>query len=168
MYEHEMQADAIVPVQPDPLMLAQALGVTLFQMPWHQPAYLVGQIGPWRIVHGGVGLDRGYYSGTCLSVGSPALLRRNAAGGWDTWMSMSPYEVESQELACRYAYGHTVVMGLGMGWVAANIALNPAVTKVTVVERERVRCLMVCQARRRARLNWCKQMPLPGYQRSQM
>lgn len=121
-----MQADAIVPVQPDPLMLAQALGVTLFQMPWHQPAYLVGQIGPWRIVHGGIGLDRGYYSGTCLSVGSPALLRRNAAGGWDTWMSMSPYEVESQELACRYAYGHTVVMGLGMGWVAANIALNPA------------------------------------------
>lgn len=29
-----------------------------------------------------------------------------------------------------------MVMGLGMGWVAANIALQPAVERVTVVERD--------------------------------
>ena len=53
---------------------------------------------------------------------------------WDTWMSLTPQEIESQELGCRNAFGHTVVMGLGMGWNAANIALNPRVSKVTIVE----------------------------------
>jgi len=51
-------------------------------------------------------------------------------------MSLSPHEIESQELGCRYAHGHTVVMGLGMGWAAINVALNPAVTLVTVIERD--------------------------------
>lgn len=51
-------------------------------------------------------------------------------------MSLSPFEIESQELACRHAHGDTVVMGLGMGWTAANMALQPAVRKVTVVERD--------------------------------
>ncbi|WP_049818875.1 O-methyltransferase [Geotalea uraniireducens] len=51
-------------------------------------------------------------------------------------MSLSPHEIESQELGCRYAHGHTVVMGLGMGWVAINMALSPAVSKVTVIERD--------------------------------
>ena len=30
-----------------------------------------------------------------------------------------------------------MVLGLGMGWCAANVALNPAVERVTVVERDR-------------------------------
>lgn len=34
----------------------------------------------------------------------------------------------------RYAFGHTVVMGLGMGWIAINAALNPSVSRVTVIE----------------------------------
>ena len=33
--------------------------------------------------------------------------------------------------------GHVVVMGLGMGWAAANAALHPAVSQVTVVEFDR-------------------------------
>lgn len=47
---------------------------------------------------------------------------------------MTPMEIEGQELGCRHAIGHVVVMGLGMGWAAVNAALNPAVTRVTVVE----------------------------------
>lgn len=117
-------------------MLAQALGVPVFETPWHMPHYQLGEQGAWRLLHGGMGLDRGYYSGGCVYGGTTALLRKNAQGGWDTWMSLSPFEIESQELACRHARGHTVVMGLGMGWVTANIALNPAVERVTVVERD--------------------------------
>jgi hypothetical protein len=49
-------------------------------------------------------------------------------------MSLTPHEIESQEIGCRFAFGHTVIMGLGMGWAAANIALNSKVTRVTVVE----------------------------------
>lgn len=117
-------------------VLAQALGVPVFQTPWHMPQYELGEQGAWRLLRGGMGLDRGYYSGSCVYAGSTALLRQNAQGGWDTWMSLSPFEIESQELACRHAHGHTVVMGLGMGWVTANIALNPSVERVTVVERD--------------------------------
>jgi len=47
---------------------------------------------------------------------------------------MTPMEIESQELGCRAEIGHTVVMGLGMGWATANAALRPEVTAVTVVE----------------------------------
>ncbi|WP_313331694.1 hypothetical protein [Comamonas sp.] len=117
-------------------VLAQALGVPVFETSWHMPQYQLGEHGAWRLLHGGMGLDRGYYSGACINGGTTALLRKNAQGGWDTWMSLSPFEIESQELACRHARGHTVVMGLGMGWVTANIALNPAVQRVTVVERD--------------------------------
>ena len=122
--------------QPSAQWLSQMLGVPVFESPWHMPLYPEGAVGPWRIVRGAAGLDRGYYSGACVTTGNTVLLRANDAGGWDTWMSLSPYEIESQELACRHAVGHTVVMGLGMGWVAANVALNPAVSKVTVVERD--------------------------------
>lgn len=117
-------------------VLAQALGVAVFETPWHMPQYQLGEQGAWRLLRGGMGLDRGYYSGACIYGGTTALLRKNAEGGWDTWMSLSPFEIESQELACRHALGHTVVMGLGMGWVTANMALNPAVERVTVVERD--------------------------------
>lgn len=122
--------------EPEAGALAQALGVPLFESPWHMPRYPEGAVGPWQIRHGGVGLDRGYYSGACVTSGAMALLRQNGQGGWETWMSLSPFEIESQELACRHAQGHTVVMGLGMGWVAANVALQPSVSRVTVVERD--------------------------------
>jgi hypothetical protein len=52
------------------------------------------------------------------------------------WMSIVPMEVESQEIGIAAARGHTVVLGLGMGWCAANVALNPAVGRVTIVERD--------------------------------
>ncbi|PWC55627.1 hypothetical protein [Azospirillum sp. TSO22-1] len=65
-----------------------------------------------------------------------AVLLRQGSKGMDTWMSMTPFETESQEIGCRLATGHTVVMGMGMGWAAANAALRPAVSRVTIVERD--------------------------------
>jgi hypothetical protein len=66
----------------------------------------------------------------------PVLMRRNPQnpGAWETWMSLSPHEIESQEPGCLYANGHTVIMGLGMGWIALSAALNPSVKKVTIIE----------------------------------
>jgi hypothetical protein len=118
-----------------PEQLAAALGVPLFSTDLYVPAYRAGDVGPWRITHEGFGLDRGYYSGHWAVHGMPVLLRsRGDPPVWESWMSLSPHELESQEFGCRRAFGYTVVMGLGLGWVAVNVALNPAVDRVTVVE----------------------------------
>lgn len=105
------------------------------------PTYREGEIGDWKIDRGGQLVhDWGYHTGPCLVEMLPSLARKvkskqNADSDcWETWMSLTPHEIESQELGCRFAFGHTVIMGLGMGWMAANVALNPNVTKVTVVE----------------------------------
>lgn len=118
--------------------LVAALGAPLFSTAFYVPPYRETSAGRWKLTRGGFGLDRGYYSGLWTVQGTPVLLRRTdgAEQSWETWMSLSPHEIESQELGCRYAKGHAVVMGLGMGWVAINMALNPAVHRVTVIERD--------------------------------
>jgi ribosomal protein S18 acetylase RimI-like enzyme len=125
----------------DAAQLAATLGLTLFTTDLYLPGYRETRIGQWKLTRTGFCLDRGYYSGLCGVNGMPVLMRIGTGDGehrqdWETWMSLSPHEIESQELGCRYARGHTVVMGLGMGWVAINMALNPAVEKVTVIERD--------------------------------
>jgi hypothetical protein len=82
------------------------------------------------------GFDHGYYSSQWLIADMPLLMRRNRDNRelWETWMALTPHEIESQEPGCFCAQGHTVIMGLGMGWVAMNAALNPKVERVTVVE----------------------------------
>ncbi|MBI5381380.1 MAG: hypothetical protein HZA31_05725 [Opitutae bacterium] len=120
-----------------PTTLPGALGVEFFTTDLHMPQYRAGTAGTWCLRHSGFTLDRGYYSGLWAVQGMPALLRRrDPSAPWETWMSLSAHEIESQEFGCRYAAGATVVMGLGMGWIAANLALRPAVTRVTVVERD--------------------------------
>lgn len=116
--------------------LAQALGIPLFRTSLFMPRYPDGQWGEWRISHTGTVIVPGYYTPQWLVSGAPVLARRRPQhpDAWDTWMSLTPSEIESQEPACRYARGHTAVMGLGLGWIALNVALNPAVTRVTVVE----------------------------------
>lgn len=118
--------------------MASMLGVQMFSTDLYLPAYRRGAVGRWRLTRSGFSVDRGYYSGMWGVWGLPALLRDADGDGntWETWMSLSPLEIESQGIAPRYAYGHTVVMGLGMGWVAINIALNPAVQRVSVIERD--------------------------------
>lgn len=116
--------------------LAQALGVPLFRPPYFLPDYPEGEWGAWRIHRTGTCLDHGYYTRQWLISGMPVLLRRNPGNPdqWETWMSLTPHEIESQEAGLLCAAGHTVIMGLGMGWIAVNAALNPAVQRITVVE----------------------------------
>ncbi|ABK97691.1 hypothetical protein [Pelobacter propionicus] len=118
--------------------MAELLGLPLFRTPWFLPEYPEGEWGAWRISRTGIGIDHGYYSGCQVIAGTPVLLRRSPDDFelWEPWMSLTPHEIESQEPGCLCAHGHTVIMGLGMGWVALNAALNPAVAKVTVVERD--------------------------------
>jgi hypothetical protein len=88
----------------------------------------------WCLRHADMVLCLGYWSPPQLVMGMALLSRIDDAGQTHTWMSMSPMEIESQEIGCQHASGRVVVMGLGMGWAAANAALHPAVTQVTVVE----------------------------------
>jgi hypothetical protein len=99
------------------------------------PDYREGRWGPWslqvKLVHAG----RGYWGRLYGAARIPILMGPFEEGG-AAWMSIVPMEVESQEIGIASAHGHTVVLGLGMGWCAANVALNPAVDRVTVVERD--------------------------------
>ncbi|PWC32501.1 hypothetical protein [Azospirillum sp. TSO35-2] len=98
------------------------------------PTYRPCEIGRWRIQLAPTLLSAGYWSPTTVSTDMAALFRREADGEFRCWMSMTPMEMESQEIGVRAATGHTVVMGMGMGWAAVNAALRPEVTRVTVVE----------------------------------
>ena len=98
-----------------------------------RPQYVPFEGKRWKLTLADMVLCRGYWSPAQLVVGMAALLRREG-DGFRSWMSMTPMEIESQELGVRHAVGHVVVMGLGMGWAAANAALRPEVTRVTVVE----------------------------------
>lgn len=125
------------------LDIAAALGKTLWCTDSFIPQYRCGEVGPWKINPGGQLVnDWGYFSGRCLlemlpSLARKVVLKKDIDGdGWETWMSLTPHEIESQELGFRYSFGNMVIMGLGMGWIAANSALNSKVTKVTIVERD--------------------------------
>ncbi len=109
------------------------LDVPLFRTQLFLPNYKSVQKANWRITHMGLGFDHGYFTGTWVVENMPILSRRND-DRWESWMSICPHEIESQELCCKYAQGTIAVMGLGMGWVAINAALNPGVKKVFVVE----------------------------------
>jgi hypothetical protein len=99
------------------------------------PRYRAGAHGDWSMRVIFTAAARGYWGDSHATSGT-AILTGPVADGAATWMSIVPMEVESQEIGIAAARGHTAVLGLGMGWAAANIALNPAVTRVTVVERD--------------------------------
>ena len=87
--------------------------------------------GEWELRISSLGFVRGYWSEPSLAAGMAALVR-----GHDTWMSLTPFEYESQEIGIRFAHGHVLICGLGMGWAAAACAALPAVGAVTVVEKD--------------------------------
>jgi hypothetical protein len=110
-------------------------GAALYETDLFRPIYRPMQGARWRLVVAPLSISSGYWSGPQVITNMAVLVRDEGDGkGVRTWMSMTPMEIESQELGCRAAVGHTVVMGLGMGWAAANSALRPEVTSVTVVE----------------------------------
>src|SRR4051812_13789661 len=95
------------------------------------PVYRPATYGRWEVVIGGVGFAPGYWSAPVLVSGMAALLRDG-----ETWMSISPLEIESEEIGIRAGQGHVLLLGLGLGWAAAASASLPAVTRVTVIERD--------------------------------
>ncbi|MDN3578499.1 class I SAM-dependent methyltransferase [Chitinimonas viridis] len=117
-------------------LLAAALGAAAGQaVPLYQPRMWIPQFpdyqqDAWSVRQVPMLTMKGYWGSPYLVANTTMLMRH----GRESWMSVTPSELESQELGCRLAQGHTVVLGFGMGIAACNAALNPAVSKVTVVE----------------------------------
>lgn len=101
----------------------------LFTTDLFVPRYVPVASGDWQLSVGDLLLCPGYWSGPMVFDRFAALARDGA-----TWMSISPMELESQEIGIRAAHGHVLIAGLGMGWAAAATAMLPQVTRVTVVE----------------------------------
>lgn len=106
-----------------------------FATPLWIPRYRQGHCGPWTLRIVPALAARGYWGGLYRTVAAAML-----TGPFETtgaaWMSLVPMKIESQEIGIASARGHTLVLGLGMGWCAANVALSPRVERVTVVERD--------------------------------
>jgi hypothetical protein len=94
-----------------------------------------GRCGRWSVETMPGHPARGYWGGL-FQVGGAAALAGPHGDTGAAWMSLVPMEIESQEIGIAAARGHTAVLGLGMGWCAANVALKPEVERVTVVERD--------------------------------
>ena len=120
-------------IGPEAISPADLLGT--FETSLWLPRYRGGTWGEWSMSVVLLPAGRGYWGATYATLGS-AVLRGPTHNGDATWMSIVPMEVESQEIGIAAARGHTVILGLGMGWAAANVALNPNVDRVTVVERD--------------------------------
>lgn len=106
-----------------------------FATPLWLPRLREGTWGDWSLRVTPMHAARGYWGGIYRTAGTVLLMGPFEEDG-AAWMSIVPMEIESQEIGIAAAHGHTVVLGLGMGWCAANVALNPAVDRVTVVERD--------------------------------
>ncbi|MGE5518129.1 MAG: hypothetical protein ACM31D_20185 [Bacteroidota bacterium] len=107
----------------------QIPGLPQFHTDLFIPTYAPAQMGDWEVRLADYVLTSGYWSSLVGVSGMAALVRNGNA-----WMSMTPMELESQEIGVRLAHGHVVIFGMGMGWSAAVSALREQVTSVTVVE----------------------------------
>jgi hypothetical protein len=67
----------------------------------------------------------------------PRVLERGKRGPLTLWMSYTPQEVLSQRPGLRKAKKHTIIAGLGMGWLLVRVLQKKTVKKVTLVERSR-------------------------------
>jgi hypothetical protein len=95
------------------------------------PVYRPMKQGDWELRILPMSMAPGYWSGSVPLENMAVLVR-----GGSSWMSMTPLDMESQEIGIRYARGHVLIFGLGMGWSAAASACLAGVTRVTVVERD--------------------------------
>lgn len=103
-----------------------------------EPADIVASLyrpmerGDWIVRRWGDNIPlRGYWSPARPVSGVISLDR-----GSDTWMSLMPVEIESQQIGVDCASGHVAMFGLGLGWATALCALKDEVEAVTVVERD--------------------------------
>ncbi len=98
-----------------------------------QPTYPTAKFGDWEFKNIVTGGDRGYW-GELHGMRTLAILMGPSIEGRSSWMSMAAVEMQSQEIGIRAAHGTVVVLGLGMGWAAINMALRDQVEQVTVVD----------------------------------
>ena len=54
-----------------------------------------------------------------------------------TWMSVTPFEIHTMEPILKTLKGKVVALGLGLGYFAFMAALNPSVTHITVIEKDK-------------------------------
>jgi hypothetical protein len=99
------------------------------------PRLREGACAGWSLSLAPAHAARGYWGRLYAITGMPLLMGPFEADA-AAWMSIVPMEVESQEIGIASAHGHTAVLGLGMGWCAANVALRDEVELVTIVERD--------------------------------
>ncbi len=103
----------------------------------HFPNYRPASAGPWTLRTATLAGSRGYWGELTGPAVNVPILVGPGGGGPHSWMSTLPSETESQEIGLHAAHGHTVVCGLGMGWLAANLALREQVDRVSVIERDK-------------------------------
>jgi hypothetical protein len=106
-------------------------GLARFETDLFVPRYRPARAGAWELRVAAMAIMPGYWSGPVLVERMAVLLR-----GGEAWMSITPFELESQGLGVREARGHVLIFGLGLGWAACAAAALPGVESVTVVERD--------------------------------
>ncbi|WP_420137972.1 class I SAM-dependent methyltransferase [Sphingomonas sp.] len=102
------------------------------------PQYQPMRRGDWELRIADFVVSPGYWSPPRLVTNMAALVRDQK-----TWMSITPMELESQEIGIRLARGHVAIFGMGLGWAAAATAAQSAVERVTVVEKDPVVLSMI-------------------------
>ena len=111
---------------------------------WHTPAtdYPEVQIGNFRIHHSKY--YRGMYKNWGLdgylyfNVKEPlpiVELQEKRGGKWYDWMIDDPPNYRAMQIYAEYASGKVLTTGLGLGLFIHELAKNPKVTEVTVVEK---------------------------------
>jgi hypothetical protein len=98
-----------------------------------QPVYPIARFGDWEFRNIITGGDRGFW-GDLYGMRPMTILVGPSVEGQSSWMSTAAVELESQEIGIHAAHGSVVVLGLGMGWAAINMALRDEVDRVTVVD----------------------------------
>ncbi len=109
---------------------------SVWDLPWPElkiPAYREIMLGSWSLKKFEMVPQTGYFRKWVRPDDQYVLLATE-----QTWMTTSALEIESQAPHVVAAYGHTVVMGAGLGMALYNILLNPRVERVTLVEHDPV------------------------------
>ena len=107
------------------------------QMPWpalRVPPFSETQWNGWELerhIHPGWRV-RGYFTPGLQRFDENWTLSKDEV----TWMSITPMELESQAHHLAAARGHVVVVGLGMGVLAWNLAQKPEVERITIIEKD--------------------------------
>ena len=114
--------------------LTRVPGGDSWDLPWSRlqiPAFKEMNLGAWSIQWGEPVTQWRYFHDELIHAGQYTLLKDN-----ESWMSTAPVEIEGQAQHVAAAHGHVVVMGAGLGVALYNILNKPAVTHVTLVERD--------------------------------